>query len=118
MTTQPVSYNLVIYQGATFDQTFIWKDPSNNPINLAGYTARMMVRTAIDAATPFITLTTENGGITLGGSAGTVVLTMTAVQTAAITETIGVYDLELVATGGVVTRFLQGTVTISKEVTR
>lgn len=118
MSTEPVNYNLVIYQGATFSQTFVWKDPSNNPINLAGYTARMMVRTHIDATAPFITLTTENGGIALGGSAGTVVLSMTAAQTTAVTESIGVYDLELVATGGAVTRFLQGIVTISREITR
>ena len=118
MTTEPITYNLVIYQGATYSQTFIWKDANSTPINLTGYTARMMVRTTIDAPTPFITLTTENGGITLGGTAGTVVLNMSATATAALTESIGLYDIELVSGAGVVTRFLQGIVTISKEVTR
>jgi hypothetical protein len=118
MTTEPVTYNIVIYQGATFSQSFIWKDSNQTPINLTGYTARMMVRTTVSAAAPFITLTTENGGIALGGSAGTVALSMSAAATAAITELFGVYDLELVAPGGAVTRFLQGIVTLSREVTR
>src|SRR5262245_35909916 len=111
MTTEPATYHLVTYQGANLSQQFTWKDSNDALVNLTGYTARMMARTHIDAATPFITLTTENGGITLGGAAGTILLTMTAAQTAAITETVGLYDLELVSGGGIVTRFLQGMLT-------
>jgi len=118
MTTQPANYNLVIYQGATFSQNFIWKDPDQNPIDVTGYTARMMARGAVSSPTPFIDLTTVNGGITLGGATGSVTINMTAAQTSAINETVGLYDLELVSGGGQVTRFLQGIVTISKEITR
>jgi hypothetical protein len=118
MTTQPANYNLVIYQGANLSQVFTWQDSNQTPVNLTGYTARMQARTSIEAPTPFIDLTNANGGVTLGGSAGTVTVTMTATQTAAITETVGIYDLELVSPGGIVTRFLQGTVVISREVTR
>ena len=100
MTISPGNYDLTIYQGATFSQTLTWKDASNMLVNLTGYTARMMARTAVSAASPFITLTTENGGITLGGTAGSVTLNMTAAATSAITEALGVYDLELVAPGG------------------
>lgn len=118
MTTEPANYNLVIYQGANLNQQFIWKDSSDALVNLTGYTARMMARTHVDAPTPFITLTTENGGITLGGAAGTITLLMTAAATAALTDTVGFYDLELVSGGGTVTRFLQGIVTVSREITR
>lgn len=118
MTIEPITHHLVIYQGATFSQTFIWKDENNTPINLTGYTARMMARTSLDAPTPFIHLTTENGGIALGGSAGTVILSMSAAATAAIVENVGLYDLELAAPGGDIVRFIQGPLTISREVTR
>jgi hypothetical protein len=118
MTTEPAPYNLVIYQGANLSQQFIWKDSTGALVNLTGYTARMMARVNVNSATPFISLTTENSGIALGGTAGTITLSMTAAQTAAINETVGFYDLELVSGGGIVTRFLQGMVTISREITR
>lgn len=118
MTIEPVTYNLTIYQGASFSQNMIWQDQEQQPIDLTGYTARMMARTSVNAAEPFLTLTTENGGITLGDDEGTIVLTLTATQTAALTETLGLYDLELIVPGGGVVRLLQGNLTVSKEVTR
>lgn len=116
MTTAPGTYDFTIYQGATFSRVLTWKDENDTAINLTGYTARMQIRQRITGDT-LIALTTENGRIALGGSAGTVTLTISASDTAAIT-TDGVYDLELVSGSEVVTRLLQGTVTLSKEVTR
>lgn len=88
-------------------------------IDLTGFTARMHMRDTLEATTPFLTLTTENGGIALGGAAGTVDLLASAAATSSISATSGVYDLELVAGDGVtVTRLLEGLVTISPEVTR
>lgn len=118
MSIKPGQYDITIYQGATFSRMLTWKDANNVAINLSGYTARLQMRTSQDAAAPFITLTTENGGITLGGAAGTITLTISAATTAAITESSGVYDLELVTSGGVVTRLIEGDVLLSKEVTR
>ncbi len=44
---------------------------------------------------------------------------ISATTTAALTAPFsGVYDLELVSAGGVVTRLLQGAATVSPEVTR
>ncbi len=117
MTVEAGSYNFTIYQGATFSRVLTWRDSSNALVNLTGYTARMMIRETIDATSAFITLTTENGGITLGGSAGTITLAISATATAAITQSSGVYDLELVS-GSTVTRLLAGSVNIDKEVTR
>jgi hypothetical protein len=45
-------------------------------------------------------------------------LTISATDTAALTAGRGVYDLELVAANGTVTRLLQGVVTISRNITR
>lgn len=118
MTTEPGIYTFTVYQGATFNPLITWKDQTNTPVNLTGYTARMMMRTAVNAPLPFVTLTTENGGITLGGMAGTIALLITATTTTSITPTAGFYDLELIDGSGNVTRLLQGNVIISQEVTR
>lgn len=118
MTTAPGNYDITLYQGTSFNQQFTWKDENDTLINLTGYTARMMARTSVDEPTPFITLTTANGGIALGGAAGTITLIMSDTATSALTTTSGVYDLELVSGGGVVTRLLQGNLMVSNEVTR
>lgn len=110
------NYDFTIEQGATEVRTFTWKTSAGTPIDLTGYTARMQLRPMLTSETKLLDLTTENGGITLGGVNGTVVVTISASQTAALTRG-GVYDLELV-NGPIVTRFVQGTVSISKEVTR
>jgi hypothetical protein len=117
MTTHPAKHNFYVYRGATFSEQIEWKDESGTPVNLTGFTARMHMRETLEAADPFLTLTTENGGITLGEVAGTIQLLASATQTTAITATSGVYDLELVS-GANVTRLLEGLVIISPEVTR
>jgi hypothetical protein len=119
MTTHPAKHNFFVYRGATFSEQIEWKDENGVAIDLTGFTARMHMRDTLEATTPFLTLTTENGGIALGGAAGTVDLLASAAATSAISATSGVYDLELVAgDGATVTRLLEGLVTISPEVTR
>ena len=111
-------FNLSIEQGATLSLVATWKDSNGTPVNLTGYTARMQVRDNYDAANTKLSLTTENSGIALGGTAGTITITAAATATAALAAPYtGVYDLELV-TGGTVTRLLQGVATVSPEVTR
>lgn len=117
MTTHPAKHNFYVYRGATFSEQIEWKDESGTPVNLTGFTARLHMRETLEATDPFLTLTTENGGISLGGVAGTIQLLASATQTTAITATSGVYDLELVS-GANVTRLLEGLVIISPEVTR
>lgn len=111
--------NLTFEQGADYNRDLIWKTgvPAG-PVPLTGYTARMQVRPSFTSATVLLELTTENSGLVIDEAAGKVSIKATAVQTAAITAKAGVYDLELVAPGGAVKRFVKGTVTISPEVTR
>lgn len=113
---QPATVNLTIYQGATFTQTFAYQS-GGEPVNLTGTSARMHVRERVTSAEPEIELTTANGRISIGDEFGTVTLTLTAEETAAIKAGSYVYDLELV-NGPVVGRFLQGQVFVSAEVTR
>jgi len=116
---RPGTYNISIVQGATFDQIFTWKDSFGVPTNLTGFTARMQVRSEVGAAgAPLLELTTDNGGIVLGGTAGTIRIIVTATLSAALNYDFGVYDLELVSAAGVVTRLLEGSAALSPEVTK
>lgn len=110
-------YNITAEQGATFTRTITWKNSAGTPINLTGYTARMQVRREYSATVADLTLTTENGGITLGGALGTIVLSAQASTTASLAAGSYVYDLELVL-GNVVTRLVQGNFLVNAEVTR
>jgi hypothetical protein len=109
-------YDFTLEQGATFSRTLTYKI-DDVAVNLTGYTARMKAKRRFDDVSPLINLTTENGGITLGGSAGTITLTMSATDTAALSFDTAFYDLELVSGGGVVTRLVRGTIALSKEAT-
>ena len=116
--------NLKIEQGATYigpgsgGNATLKNGSPPVPTDLTACTARMQVRRAVDDPEVLLSLTTENGGIVLGGTAGTITLGLTAVQTAAIQWTAGVYDLEMIYSTGLVRRLLAGTVTVSREVTR
>lgn len=89
----------------------------NQPVDLTGYTARMQIRLKVDDTEIIHELTTENGGITINTSTYTLTLTIPAATTTLFTFTTAVYSLELVS-GSVVTPFVNGTITMYKEVTR
>ncbi len=109
--------NLRIVRGSTFDQTLTYKDADGDPIDLTGATARAQVREEVDSSTILVTLTTENGGLTLGGGAGTIRLQISAVATALLDFSGGVWDLELVMSG-VTIPLLAGAVSLVLDVTR
>lgn len=112
------NFDITINQGATFELTITWKDSAGTAINLTGYSARMQVRETYASTSTVVSLT-NGSGITLGGAAGTIAISISATTTAALTAPFsGVYDLELVSAGGVVTRLLQGAATVTPEVTR
>lgn len=112
------SRDITIEQGATFQYSLIWKDSAGTPVNLTGYTARMQVRRRHADEVILMGLTSDTGEITLGGSAGTIVIVASATKTAAVPAKESVYDLELVSGDGTVTRLVEGNVTVTPEVTR
>ena len=116
--TTPAKLKFTIYQGATFRKHLTWKAPDGTPIDLSGCTARMQVRAEVVSRTVLLSLTTENGGLTLGGATGTVELYVSDEDTGAITWDAGVWDLEIVHPSGEVTRLAQGSIAVSPEVTR
>lgn len=131
--------NFIIGQGETWTRLLTWYAPDGTtPINLTGYTARMQIRLTVDSAVLLELNTTPasgKGDITLGGSAGTITLSISAALTAALTFAgadegsaqegtdvgtglLAVYDLDLVAPGGTVITLTRGSVVLVKEVTR
>lgn len=116
--TKPAKLKLTIYQGATFRKRLAWLNPDRTPIDLTGCTARMQVREEYASPLPLLELTTENGGITLGGAAGTIDLLSSDEDTATMEWNGGVFDIEIAHPNGDVTRLAQGSISVSPEVTR
>lgn len=123
------NYNITCEQGSTFRRTLeieqpdLDADPTGQtfiPFSLSGYTARMQVRRTIDSANFLLELTTENGALTLnptGDTENQIYIDVSASVTASI-ENSGVYDLEVISADGEVSRIIQGTFNLSREVTR
>jgi hypothetical protein len=107
-------YDILCEQGATFRKTFTWLDENEQPVDLTGCSARMQVRPSHKGTTTWLDLT----GIAMDPALGQLLVVLTATVTAALPVSRGVYDLEVVHPTGDVTRLLQGTFTVSPEVTR
>lgn len=110
-------YTLRIEQGAYCARSLTYKDADGVPVDLTGCTARMQIRDYIEDAEVKLSISTESGNITLGGTAGTIDIEILTAQTALLT-TDGYYDLELILPSGEVERILQGQVLLDREVTR
>lgn len=114
---KPGKYNFVCPQGATFSKQLTW-EIDDIPVDLTTYTARMQVREKYTSPSAIVNLTTENGGITLGGDEGTIDIEISALTTSGIIAKEYVYDLELVTSSSVVTRLIEGKFIVTPEVTR
>ena len=112
-------HHFIIEQGATFGQTLTLKDSSDTLVNLTGYSsAEMDLRDTPDASATILTLTTANNRIALGGTAGTVTLSISAADTANMAVGDGHYDLEIVNSAGNVYRILEGTFSVRGNTSR
>lgn len=121
MTTQVAKRNLTIYQGATFIDSYVWgtgSAASYTPVDLTDCSARLQARVRAGATDVLFELSTDNGGITLGGALGTIDLSMAFEDTAALSFRTGVYDLEITRADGTVRRLMSGHVHLKLEVTR
>ena len=110
------SYNLIVNQGETFQRTFTYK-AGGNLVDLSTHSGRMQIRNTYDSPSPLVDLTSGAGDITLSATGKIVITIASSVTTALTAPDTGVYDLEIITSGGVVTRLVQGTVSITPEVT-
>lgn len=101
-------YNIVIRQGDTFSRG-VNITTNGTAYNLTNATGAFTVRAAEDAT---VQLALTNGsGITLGGTAGTALITATATQTTGIEAGVYTYDFTITQNSGVRT-FLVGSFTV------
>ena len=117
-------YALLIEQGATLDLELLYKDSNNVPVDVSSFTGKLQIRPdyADNTSTVYLTLTDPviNGtGIdfTTSGSSGVMGIKVSAANTSTLTFDTALYDFEITDTNGIVTRLLQGTAQLSKQVT-
>ena len=107
------TYNFIVEQGATFTRQLTVKE-NNSVMDLTGYSVASKMRSTHDTSTVAGTFTCTVSN----ASGGIITVAMTSSVTAAIEEGIYVYDLEITSGAGIVTRLLQGEITVNPEVTR
>jgi len=117
-------YDFQLEQGVTYKKHLLYSDSLNQPIDLTGWSSRMQIRTRVTDVIPTVSITSDaatsdvNTLITMGGTAGTLDVYMSDIVTSGLNFKTAVYDLEIVAPNGDVTRLISGTITLSLEVTR
>lgn len=110
--------DFTIEQGAVFERTITIRD-SGVVRDLTGYDARMQIRSAYSSTTTILSLTTENGRITIDEDANTISLFISAEDTEDLSFSAARYDLELIRpSDDEIERLLAGNVTLSLEVTK
>lgn len=111
----PGAYSFECYIGGTFNELMTFRDSALNLVDLTGCSGSMDVRD--DQGNLQTTLSTSGGGMTLGGSAGTIQLTIPAVATASFTPGLYRYDLYVVYGNGEKDYWLVGDFSIVQRVT-
>jgi len=117
ISVAPARLNFRLRKGSTLRRTVTWyQDAARTlPVDLTDYDARMQIRDL--AGVQLFELTTSNGGLTLGGLAGTITFYISAEDTDEPGADNAEYDLELVAPNEDVLPFLAGSVTFQNQVT-
>jgi hypothetical protein len=104
--------NLIIDQGTNFNTSIALTDVDGGAIDLTGYTGASQMRKTYSSSN------SRSFSVSLGGMSGTVGLQLTANQTANIEPGRYVYDVEITSSANVVTRIVEGIVTVTPGVTR
>jgi hypothetical protein len=104
--------NIIIDQGTTFSTIINLTDDNGDPIDLTGYSADSEMRKHYTSSN------STSFAVSLGGVDGTVTLSLTPAQTSNLTPGRYVYDVEVTSGANVVSRIVEGIVTVTPEVTR
>lgn len=117
MSARPGPYDDGTRCGQFWRRFCTWKDAGGTAVNLTGYEAKMQVRRDVDSVV-LIELTSDvDGGITLGGAAGTIERVMTDEQTAELPACSALYDLLLIPPNGEDTYLIAGAFLIEPRIT-
>ena len=103
--TSPIMY---ADYGMTFTRGIVKKDSKRRVVPLTGYTANMQIKTSAEATTALLTLTTENGYLTIDAPRGLIAVEVPA----DVMETLPVgtyaFDVEIYDADGVKERLVKG----------
>ena len=105
--------NLSIDAGATFTVEYEYTNDDGTIFDLTGYTAKMQIREMPTSPSYVLEVTP-----TLTIATGIISVTLTATQTAELTNSAYVYAIELYGSGGYVLRAVEGKISMSPEVVR
>ena len=105
--------NLTIDQDADFTQTLTIKDSAGDVVDLSGQTVTSKLR-----KTHLSSSATSFTRAIVSATAGTCSITLTDTVTSALTEGRYVWDLTTTTSGGLITRRIEGRVTVTPSVTR
>ncbi len=106
--------NQIIDQGSTWSkQITVYQTDGTTVQNLTGYTVSSQLRKNY-TSTAYMPINATNNSPTNG----IIVMSLTAVQTAALGSGRYVYDLQIAAADGTVTRVIEGVITFRPEVTK
>ncbi|MFA6972675.1 MAG: hypothetical protein WC208_14930 [Gallionella sp.] len=116
----PGQYDIDLKQGETWVREIVWKDAAGTAVTVTGYTAALMARRKIADTATLLSLSSAgvSPAIVVGTTDGKFTITITAAVSAALDFETAVYDFKVTSSTGIVTYLLEGTITLSKAVTR
>lgn len=104
--------NLVMDQGSNFNVTITLTDENGNLIDLSGFTGYGAMRKS------YSSINATSFGVSLNSTGGTITLTLDSQNTAAVTPGRYVYDIDVISSANVVSRILEGIVTVTPSVVK
>lgn len=107
-----IKANLNIDQGATFNTQLVVTDADGDAVDLTGYTGAGQIRKHYTSSN------SVSFSVSVSNTYSTVSLSLTANVTSLLSAGRYVYDVELTSSTGIVTRVLEGIVSVSPNVTR
>lgn len=107
-----IKANIVIDQGSDFSTEIDVLDEAGEPVDLTGYTGAAQMRKHYTSSTA------TDFNVSINAVAGTVTLSMNAATSSTVTPGRYVYDCELTSSSNVVSRLVEGIVTVTPQVTR
>ena len=115
------TYNFTIEQGADLNKTLTFYTDSTrtSTVDLSTHTIAMQIRKEKSSVDTIDELSSGTARIdTTNAGSGIIILKWPSSISSKFNFDKAVYDLELTTAGGVVSRPLEGTITLSKEVTK
>ena len=105
--------NLFIDKDADFSTTISLTDSNGNVLSLSGYSALAQIRKTYDSSTVAATFS-----VAITAATVQITLTLTDVQTGAMSQGRYVYDVVITDSSGDKTRVLEGRATVTPSVSR